>query len=116
MLKDDDTECEPCFRTGKAHFKNKFCGHCRKDLAVPAERVRALTPELRSVYQNYLRAGFWKSASSEIGGGEVRIANNTITCDGPWLVVYRKDHPVPELPWERTPLEWVGEDDELVHF
>jgi hypothetical protein len=46
-----------------------------------------------------------------VGGGEVRIANNTITCDGPWLVVYRHGCAVPELPWETMPSEWVSPGD-----
>ena len=57
LLKDDRSECEAGFVTGKAHFKNKFCSRCRHSLAVPASRVRALTPEIQSYYQNHLRAG-----------------------------------------------------------
>jgi len=113
LLKDDTSDCVPGFQSGKAHFKNKFCAHCRKGITVPSCRVRALTPDLRSLYQNYLRAGFWKQSPAAIGGGQVRIANNTITCDGPWLVVYRRDCPVPELPWEALPVEWLGEDDQI---
>ena len=96
--------------TGKAHFKNKFCANCRKGIAVPTSRVRAMATEMRHVYQNSLRAGFWKRVPQSIGGGEVRIANNTITCDGPWLVVYRAGCGVPALPWEPMPTEWVSED------
>ena len=146
LLKDDRSECEAGFVTGKAHFKNKFCSRCRHSLAVPASRVRALTPEIQSYYQNHLRAGvrarslgrarpalyppvwptlltpraplpspqFWKHASPSIGGGEVRIANNTITCDGPWLVVYRKGCTVPTLPWAPMPKEWISDD--LIRF
>jgi len=109
LLRDDLESCVAGFTTGKAHFKNKFCQNCRKTLTVPASRVRALTPELKTCFSNYLRAGFWKTASEAIGGGEVRIANNTITCDGPWLVVYRKGTPVPDLPWAPMPVEWVSE-------
>ena len=36
----------------------------------------------------------------------MRIANNTITCDGPWLVVYR-GLPPPHLPFHPMPPEWV---------
>ena len=114
QLNDDLCACVPGFSTGKAHFKNKFCPNCRKNLSVPASRVRALTPELKTVFQNYLRAGFWKTAAAAVGGGEVRIANNTITCDGPWLLVYRRDHPVPDLPWAPMPEEWVS--DGVVKF
>ena len=51
---------------------------------------------------------FWKQVSAAIGGGEVRIANNTITCDGPWLVVYR-GLPPPHLPFHPMPEEWISE-------
>ena len=110
LLKDDTSACSPGFVTGKAHFKNKFCANCRKGIAVPTSRVRAMATEMRHVYQNSLRAGFWKLVPQSIGGGEVRIANNTITCDGPWLVVYRAGCGVPALPWEPMPTEWVSED------
>jgi hypothetical protein len=114
MLKRDCTACSPGFESGKAHFKNKFCANCRKGIAVDASRVRALTSEMHTMYGNSLRAGFWKKASASIGGGEVRIANNTITCDGPWLVVYR-DLPPSQLPWAPVPSEWIDEDG-LVRF
>mmetsp|Transcript_52157 Transcript_52157/g.135257 ORF Transcript_52157/g.135257 Transcript_52157/m.135257 type:complete len:939 (+) Transcript_52157:82-2898(+) len=107
-LKGSPATCTPGFVSGKAHFKNKFCHACREGLAIPAARVRALTPEMRSLYTNSLRAGFWKLACPSIGGGEVRIANNTITCDGPWLVIY-KGLP-PDLPFCPMPLEWLSDD------
>jgi len=108
-LKGDTSKCTPGFESGKAHFKNKFCAKCREGIEVPAARVRALTPELRALYNNTLSSGFWKRASPSIGGGEVRIANNTITCDGPQLIVYREE-PLPQLPWEPMPDEWVTDD------
>jgi len=106
VLKGSSDMCTPGFTSGKAHFKNKFCKACREGIAVPATRVRALTPEMQQLYNNSLRAGFWKHASPAIGGGEVRIANNTITCDGPWLVVYR-GLPPPQLPFCTMPEEWI---------
>ena len=48
-----------------------------------------LLSHLLSPSLTFSRTGSRQVASSAIGGGEVRIANNTITCDGPWLVVYR---------------------------
>ena len=104
-LKCDDLSCAAGFTSGRAHFKNKFCAACREGIHIPASRVRALKPEMRALYANSLRAGFWKRAAESIGGGEVRLANNTITCDGPWLVVYRGLPP--ELQWEKMPDEWV---------
>jgi len=91
MLKGDASCCTAGFTSGKAHFKNKFCANCRKGIEVPLSRVRAVHPDVRTLYANSLRAGFWKRSAPALGGGEVRIANNTITCDGPWLVVYREE-------------------------
>merc|ERR1719163_1024505 len=107
MLKGDESCCTAGFASGKAHFKNKFCAACREGIDVPAERVRALRPEHRVLFANTLRAGFWKRAADSIGGGEVRLANNTITCDGPWLVVYR-ERPPDLVTWEPIPAEWVS--------
>ena len=86
--------------------QNKFCENCRAGISIDASRVRALKPEMQALYANSLRAGFWKRAADSIGGGDVRLANNTITCDGPWLVVYR-DMPPPHLPWEEMPDGWI---------
>ena len=102
---DSGSRCTPGFTSGKAHFKNKFCANCRACVDLPATRVRAMRDEMKPLFTNSLKAGFWKSAPDSLGGGEVRIANNTITCDGPWLIVY-KDLP-PELPWETMPDGWV---------
>ena len=102
--------CTPGFVSGLAHFKSKFCTACCEGIAVPASRVRTLTPEMQveahAWYDNSQRAGFWKMASPAMGGGKVRIANNTITCDGPWLVVYQGEPP--ELPFGPMPPEWVS--------
>ena len=58
VLKGDESKCTAGFASGKAHFKNKFCFACRDGIDVPAERVRALRPEMRQYYANSLRAGF----------------------------------------------------------
>ena len=102
----DGSRCTPGFTSGKAHFKNKFCAACRETLDVPAWRVRALTEEMRALYMsNSLSAGVWKRAPVELGGGEFRLVNNTITCDGPWLVIYREEPP--DLEWEPLPTGWI---------
>jgi len=119
MLKGSSASCTPTFTAGKQHFKNKFCEACRKGIAVPASRVRAVYPAApQALVANSLRAGFWKRSAAALGGVEVRIANNTITCDGPWLVVYREPPPPTSasMPWQTImPEGWVGEDD-IVHF
>jgi hypothetical protein len=104
----DGAGCTKGFSIGKGHFKNKFCKVCRETIAVPASRVRALTQVLQQHYaSNSLSAGFWKSAPDELGGGEFRLINNTLACDGPPLVVYRETPP--ELPWGTLPDAWVSD-------
>jgi len=111
MLKGSSAHCSPGFTSGKAHFKNKFCEECRKGIDVPADRVRAVRPGVQALYANSLRAGFWKRSAPALGGGEVRIANNTITCDGPWLIVYRAGHDVVAPPCAtEIPDAWVSRD------
>ena len=106
----DLASCTPGFVSGVAHFKSKFCTSCCEGIAVPASRVRTLTPEMQveahAWYDNSQRAGFWKMASPAMGGGKMRIANNTITCDGPWLVLYQGEPP--DLPFGSMPPEWVS--------
>ena len=69
--------------------------------------MRALTEDMRALYSsNSLSAGFWKRAPASLGGGEFRLVNNTITCEGAWLVVYR-EAPPPDIPWAPMPESWV---------
>ena len=82
-------------------------------MAVPAARVRALTDEMRVIYaSNSLSAGFWKWAPLELGGGEFRLVNNTITCEGPWLVIFRETPP--SIAWAQMPPDW--EEDGFVRM
>ena len=102
----DGIYCTPGFVSGKAHFKNKVCEACREAIDVPKWRVRALTEDMKVHYSsNSLSAGFWKHAPAELGSGEFRLVNNTITCNGPWLVVFR--FAPPDLKWEPMPPEWI---------
>ena len=105
----DGTKCTAGFVSGKAHFKNKFCAACRDCVDVPAWRTRALTEELKAhCVSNSLSAGFWKRAPADLGGGEFRLVNNTITCNGPWLVIFREEPP--DLPWQPIPPDWLDAD------
>lgn len=104
-LTGDSSRCTPGFLLGHAHFKNKFCAACRQSILVPVERVRALTSELQPMFSNTLRAGFWKTASPFIGGGLVRVVNNTHACEGPYLALYKE--PPPEHAWGELPAGWV---------
>ena len=121
MLKGDNTRCTPGFTNGKAHFKNKFCNECRKGITVSATRIVPVRPDIQALYANSLRAGFWKKSAAALGGGEVRVANNTITCDGPWLVVYREEQPPTSQPppWATDmPEGWVEStpDGDVMRF
>ena len=88
--------CEHGFVIGKAHFKNKFCSHCRERIDMPRSKIRAMTQELRDAYTNPLSEGFWKRAPPTLGGGAFRLVNNTQSCIGPCLIIYQTG--VPELP------------------
>ena len=71
-----------------------------------AWRVRALTADMQARYtSNSLTAGFWKVAPAALGGGSFRLMNNTITCDGPWLVVYEGEPPE-NVTWGELPASW----------
>lgn len=88
--------CEPGFAIGKAHFKNKFCTHCRERIDMPLHKIRAMSPGLREAYTNPLSEGFWKRAPPTLGGGAFRLVNNTQSCIGPCLIIYQLS--VPALP------------------
>ena len=106
---DGGTGCELSgFCSGKNHFKSKFCAACIESIEIPSSRVRALRPEMQGLFANSQRSGFWKTAPDSVGGGEMRIANNTITCDGPWLIIYKNEPPAHGLvQWEPMPAGWV---------
>ena len=96
LTKGHTVGCEPGFCIGKAHFKNKFCTHCRERIDMPLNKIRAMTPALRDAYTNPLSEGFWKRAPPTLGGGAFRLVNNTQSCIGPCLIIYQTG--VPELP------------------
>lgn len=55
--------------------------------------------------------GFWRTAPLELGGGAVRMINNTVDCEGPLLFLFR-DGPEDEGPpdyveWGTMPDGWV---------
>ena len=100
--------CTLGFVSGKAHFKNKFCARCRQGINVPVRRIRALTADQQRQVTKRLQTGFWKRAPGSLGGGEVRIANNTSTCEGPWVAVFR--HEPPPIVFELLPLKWQRDD------
>ena len=105
-LKGDASTCYPGFQCGKVHFKNKFCQCCRSGIDVPASRIRPLSPELQIAFANSQSEGFWKTGPSHLGGGMLRIVNNTAACIGPWLAIYRSEPPA--LAWGELPAKWVS--------
>lgn len=104
-LKGDASQCFPGFQCGKVHFKNKFCASCRSGIDVPAIRIRPLSPELQIAFANSQSEGFWKTGPPHLGGGMLRIVNNTAACTGPWLAIYRGEPP--PLAWGELPPKWV---------
>jgi hypothetical protein len=108
ILKDDPTGCAEDFLGGKGHFKNKFCTRCKEGIDVPVARVRAVPRESLSHLQNRRVSGFWKALGGPGGASEVRLANNTIQCDGPWLAIYRTAPP--NLEESPLPDAWVTGD------
>ena len=110
------SKCSLGFETGKAHFKNKFCAACRAGIDIPATRVRALTPQLGRALTGSLslHIGYWKPAPPALGGGFMRVVNNTKQCVGPWLVIYQ-DEP-PNLAWDTMPPHWFSDCSQYIPF
>lgn len=106
-LKGCSAGCKPNFTSGKNHFKNKFCDRCREGIDVPAARVRALTNEQADQVFNNLASGFWKRAPASMGGCMVRVANQTHSCIGPVLCVF-KDAP-PPVQFAALPSDWTSD-------
>ena len=72
---------------------------------VPLSQIRALSPEQMQHASNRRSEGFWNAAPASMGGGHYRIVNNTATCVGPWLAIFR-DTP-PQLEWLPIPGNWI---------
>ena len=85
--------CVPQFVPGKHNFKNKFCHNCKQSIMVPADRICTLTTELAARFLNKRSEGFWNHAPASMGGGQYRILNNTASCLGPWLALFREQPP-----------------------
>ena len=102
--------CVPQFVPGKHNFKNKFCDNCKQSIMVPADRICALTTELAARFANKRSEGFWNHAPASMGGGQYRILNNTASCQGPWLALFREQPPpfdwsATHSPRDRTEIE-----------
>ena len=105
--------CTQSFVIGSGHFKNKFCPACRAGMDVPVSRIRALTPELaQALGGSKQSSGFWKAGPTSMGGGHLRVINNTKACREPYLVCYA-DEP-PALDWATIPREWISQSGDVV--
>ena len=60
---------------------------------VPATRVRVLTDEMAFVLGNRRSSGVWSKSSPELGRFEYRIVNNTHSCFGSRLIVFKTTPP-----------------------
>ena len=115
MLLGDDpdaTACTPGFVMGKRHFKSKFCPVHKREMWIPADRVRALPDKLASKLRNDRSGGVWNVMRLPMDNGTVRyrVANNTAGCILPRLVVFEEAPPA-HLPWEPLPPNLVIDND-----
>ena len=106
LLADDEdaTACTPGFVMGKRHFKSKFCPVHKREMWIPADRVRALPDKLASKVLNNRSGGVWNVMRLPLDNGEARyrVVNNTEGCILPRLVVFEEAPPA-HLPWEPLP-------------
>ena len=105
--------CSPSFLAGARHFKTKFCCHCRQEMAVPVERVRALNDRLETIFVNRNNGGLWTSLPEHLGGGRYRVINHSKGCIGAHLVIF--ETAAPAMDWPPLPQSWVS-DDGHVHL
>jgi hypothetical protein len=73
---------------------------------VPATRARVLTDEMAFVLGNRRSSGVWSKSSPELGRFEYRIVNNTHSCFGSRLIVFKTTPP--------RKLEFLPVDPDLV--
>jgi hypothetical protein len=105
--------CSPSFLAGARHFKTKFCYHCRQEMAVPVERVRALNDRLEKIFVNRNNGGLWTPLPEHLGGGRYRVINHSKGCIGAHLVIF--ETAAPAMDWPPLPQSWVS-DDGHVHL
>ena len=111
-----ETSCSPGWQCRSRHcFLAKFCDACRSGpILVKQEFVRALTQEQSGIFMNRRSSGLW-SSSSQCGGGLYRVANNTIGCIGPSIVIFSAPPP-PELHFPGLPSGWASSDGHVHLF
>jgi hypothetical protein len=97
-MQGDGSGCRFTRKRDTRHFKSKFCARCQWSMAVPANRVRALSDEVAMLLENRRSAGMWTAAPARMGGFLYRVVNNTQGCFKPKLVVFEKDPPA-NVPW-----------------
>ena len=109
-------KCTPGFQIGTTHFKTKFCPSCTAALTIPIERVRACTAEQGALLSmsSKMQNGFWKDSPPSFGGVRMRLVNNTMLCDGPWLVIF--EGPPSPLEWADLPSNWLDGNGQTITF
>ena len=100
--------CSPNFLAGPRHFKTKFCSHCKEELAVPAERVRALNERLEAFFVNRHASGLWTELPPHMGGGKYRVINHSKGCVGTHMAIF--EGVPPAMNWPPLPQSWVSDD------
>jgi len=108
----DATVCAPGFVIGKRHFKSKFCAVHKREIWIPADRVRALPDKLANKVLNNRSGGVWNVMQLPMDNGSVRyrVVNNTEGCILPRLVVFEEAPPT-HLPWDPLPANLVIDND-----
>ena len=108
----DATVCTPGFVMGKRHFKSKFCPVHKREIWIPANRVRALPDKLASKVLNNRSGGVWNvmHLPMDNGAARYRVVNNTEGCVLPRLVVFDEAPPA-HLPWDPLPTNFVIDND-----
>ena len=102
--------CTPGHVVGARHFKTKFCDHCKASMAVPKERVRALSASMATRLKNNHSGGMWSDAFKQGEGAfRFRVVNNTHGCTWPLLIVF-EDAPPEHLEWMDVPSELQSDD------
>ena len=93
------------------HPRGGAARQCRQCIMVPLSQIRALSPEQMQHASNQRSEGFWNQAPASMGCGPYRIVNNTSTCIGPWLAIFRDTADPDQLGprWLPISTNWIVE-------
>ena len=100
MLANSFQNCTSGFVPGENHFKSKFCAHCcSHGFDVDSARVCGLDPALRDKFANRQGRSVWTDNH--------RLANQTLKCHGPRLLIFRGRIPADLEGTVPLPTEWL---------